>query len=181
MPRNITLRFTNLNIFKTNIPHAIVMPFLARHPTTTNLVLDTCNVATATTSVACLLASCHLPHIEQLTCPKGCVWPLLSAVMPASPLYNLQVVQHTAQDSMFPLQDLFKFHSILISSYLYYLHLDFDHMAPNLLQAILMAMPLLDTLRLAESKFSDRVHQLVYDNTYDSNETLQTGYETPIG
>jgi len=86
------LIFTNLNIFEMNIPHAVIISFLARHPTITNLVLDACNAATATTFIACPLTSCHLPHIEQLICPKGCVQPLLSVVMPASPLYNLQVI-----------------------------------------------------------------------------------------
>jgi len=157
------LIFTNLNIFKTNIPHAIVASFLVRHPTITNLVLDACNAATATTFVACPLTSCHLLHIEQLTCPpKGCVWPLLSVVMPASPLYNLQVIQHTVQDSTFPLQDLFNFHCILTLSYLYYLHLNFDYTAPDFLQAISTAMPLLKTLRLVENKFLDSICSLVF-------------------
>ena len=151
------LEFANLSIFETNVPHALIAPFLTRHPTITNLVLDVCNAATATTAVACPLTGCNLSHVEQLCCPKGCVRPLLSAVTPASPLYNLQVIQHTAQDSLFPLQDLFNFRHIPTSSHLYYLHLDFDHMAPRLLRAISMAAPQLDTLRLAESKFSDRV------------------------
>ena len=77
--------------------------------------------------------------------------------MPASPLYNLQVLQHTVQDSTFPLQDLFNFHCIPTSSHLYYLHLDFDHMAPDLLRAISTAAPLLKTLRLVESEFSNSV------------------------
>lgn len=150
-----SLEFTNLKIFETNIPHSLVAPFLARHPTITNLVLDVCN--TATTSTFCPLTGCHLPDIEQLSCPKGCVRPLLSAVTPASPLYNLQVVQHTPQDSMFPLQNLFDFQRIPTSSHLYYLHVDFDHTAPQLLHAISKAAPRLDTLKLVESKFSDSV------------------------
>lgn len=151
------LIFPKLNIFETNIPHAVIAPFLARHPTITNLVLDTCNATSTTTFVPCPLSSCRLPHIEQLTCPKGCVRPLLSVVTPASPLYNLQVVQHTAQDSTFPLQGLFDFQRIPTSSWLYYLHVDFDHTAPNLFGAISAAAPLLETLRLVESEFSDRV------------------------
>ena len=95
--------------------------------------------------------------MEQLTCPKGCVWPLLSVVTPASPLYNLQVVQHTTQDLTFPLEELFDFHRIPTSSHLYYLHLDFDHTAPDLFRAISTAAPHLETLRLVESEFSDRV------------------------
>jgi hypothetical protein len=154
------LEFTNLIIFETNIPHAVVAPFLARHPAITELALDVCNVATASTASACPLASCNLSCVEQLSCPKGCVWPLLSAVTPISPLYHLQVIQHAAQDSLFPLQNLFNFHHIPTSSHIYFLHLDFDHGwhgTPGLLEAISMAAPRLDTLRLAESKFSGKV------------------------
>ena len=150
------LEFTRLRIFETNIPHVIIAAFLARHPALTNLTLDVCNAASATTAVACPLSSCNLSRIEQLSCPKGCVRPLLSAATPASPLYNLQVIQHTAQDSLFPLLDLFNSCCIPTSSCIYYLHVDFD-MAPRLLQAISKAAPQLDTLRLVESKFSDRV------------------------
>jgi hypothetical protein len=153
-----SLKFTNLEIFETNIPHVLIAPFLVRHASVTSLVLDVCNTATATTAIACPLTSCHLSHIEQLSCPKGCVWPLVSAVTLASPLYNLQVIQHNAQDLTFPLQDLFNFNHILTSSQLYYLHLDFDHTMPNLLQAISKATPQLGTLRLVKSEFSDRVH-----------------------
>ena len=87
-----TLLFENLRIFESNSPHALIVPFLARHPAITNLVLSVCNTATATTTIACPLSACHLPHIEELSCPKGCVRPLLSAVTPASPLHTLQVV-----------------------------------------------------------------------------------------
>lgn len=151
------LEFTNLVIFQTNIPHALITPFLTRHPSITNLALDVCNTATATFAIACPLASCHLPNIEHLSCPKGCVQPLLSAIMPASPLAKLQVIQYTIQDSTFPLQDLFDFCCILTLSHLCHLHLDFDHMAPKLLQAISKAAPQLETLKLVESKFSDSV------------------------
>ena len=151
------LWFANLTIFQTNIPHALIAPFLARHPAITNLALDVCNATTATAAVACPLTSCYLPNIEHLSCPKGCVRPLLSAVMPASPLGKLQVIQHTAQDSTFPLQDLFNFHRIPTSSHLSHLHLDFDHTVPSLLQAISKGAPQLETLKLVESKFSDSV------------------------
>jgi hypothetical protein len=152
--------FKNLEIFETNIPHILIAPFLARHTDITHLVLDVYNVHMATTAIACPLASCRLPHIEKLLCPKGCVWPLLSAVTllsRGSPLRNLQVINNIAQDAMFPLQDLFNFSRIPMSSQLSDVHLDFDHMAPNLLQALSRAAPLLKTLRLVESKFSDRV------------------------
>jgi len=152
------LEFPNLSIFETNIPHAVIASFLVRHPAITILVLDVCNATTATTALACPLTSCDLSRIEQLTCPKGCVRPLLSSVTPpASPLYNLQVTQRTVEDASFPLQDLFNYLPIPTSSQLYYLHLDFDHMVPDLLRAISMAAPRLSTLRLVESKFSDRV------------------------
>lgn len=151
-----SLEFANLTIFETNIPHTLIAPFLAKHPNITELVLDICNTAASTTAVACPLTT-HLPHIESLSCPKGCVRPLLSAAMLASPLYSLQIVQHTAQDSLFPLQNLFNFHRIPTSSHLCYLHLDFDHTAQKLLQAISTAAPRLETLRLVESKFSDIV------------------------
>jgi len=127
------LEFTNLTIFETNIPHTIIVPFLGKHPTITNLVLSVCNIGAATIAIACPLTTCHLPHLKQLSCPKGCVQPLLSAVALASLLYNLQVVQHTAQDSMFPLKHLFDYRHILTSSYLYYLHVDFDHKDSDLL------------------------------------------------
>jgi len=127
------LEFTNLTIFETNIPHTIIVPFLGKHPTITNLVLSVCNIGAATIAIACPLTTCHLPHLKQLSCPKGCVQPLLSAVALASLLYNLQVVQHTAQDSMFPLKHLFDYRHILMSSYLYYLHVDFDHKDSDLL------------------------------------------------
>ena len=167
------LEFRHLDIFETNIPHTLIAPFLARHPTITRLVLDVCNAATATTAVACPLTSCHLPHIEELSCPKGCVRPLLSLVMPpASPLSKLQVVQHTAQDSRFPLGNLFDFRRIPTSYHLYYLRLDFDHTSPTLLLAISTAAPELETLKLVESKFSDRVCQSVCETTYYSNERL---------
>jgi len=77
--------------------------------------------------------------------------------MPASPLGKLQVIQYTAQDSTFPLQDLFDFRRIPTSSHLCHLHLDFDHTAPSLLQAISKAAPQLETLKLVESEFSDSV------------------------
>ena len=83
------LGFANLMIFQTNIPHALIAPFLARHPAITNLALDICNAATATAAVTCPLTSCYLPNIKHLSCPKSYVWPLLSAVMPASPLGKL--------------------------------------------------------------------------------------------
>jgi hypothetical protein len=151
------LKFENLAEFETNIPHALIAPFLARHPIITYLVLDVCNAATTATAVACPLTSCDLPHIEELSCPKGCVRALLSTATPASPLYKLQVVQHTPQDSIFPLQSLFSFDRIPTSSNLYYLHIDFDHTSPTLLHAILMAAPRLKTLKLVESEFSDTV------------------------
>ena len=151
------LKFENLKEFETNIPHALIAPFLARHPVIAYLVLDVCNAATATTAVACPLTSCNLPHIEELSCPKGCVHPLLSTVMPASPLYKLQVVQHTPQDSTVPLQSLFSFNRILTSSNLYYLRVDFDHTVPTLLNTISTAAPQLKTLKLVESEFSDSV------------------------
>jgi hypothetical protein len=152
--------FKNLEIFETNIPHILIAPFLARHTDITHLVLDVCNVHMVTTAVACPLASCCLPHIEELSCSKGCVQPLLLAVAllsQGSLLCNLQVINNIAQDAMFPLQDLFDFCCIPTSSQLSDVHLDFDHTAPNLLQALSRAAPLLKTLRLVESKFSDRV------------------------
>lgn len=174
------LKFTGLTIFETNVPHALIAPFLARHPAITNLVLDVCNTATTTTTVTCPLTNCNLSRLVQLSCPKGCVRPLLSAAMPASPLYNLQVIQHTAQDSLFPLQELFDFRLIPTSSNLHFLHVDFDHMAPNLLQAISIAAPQLNTLRLVESKFFDRVRKLVCDKSY-SNDSPWTGEDTVMG
>ena len=158
-----SLLFENLTIFETNTPHALVAPFLARHPAITNLVLDVCNPATATTAVACPLTDCHLPHIEELSCPKGCVRPLLSAVTTASPLTNLQVIQHTAHDSTFPLRKLFDFRTIPTSLYLCHLRLDFDHTVPKLLHAISTAAPKLVTLKLVESTFSDSVRYSFYD------------------
>jgi hypothetical protein len=156
------LEFKNLRTFETNVPHVLIAPFLKRHSDITHLVLDVCNIHTATTAVACPLTDCRLPHIEELSCPKGCVRPLLSAAaLPTgsqgSPLRNLQVINNIAQDAMFPLQDLFDFCHIPMSSQLHHVHLDFDHTAPKLLQALSKAAPLLKTLRLVKSKFSDRV------------------------
>jgi hypothetical protein len=155
------LKFKNLTIFVTNIPHSTIAPFLERHPGLTHLTLHACNAARVTTPTHCPLIRSCLPLLEELSCPKGCVWPILSDITPASPLYNLRVVQYSRQDSAFPLQDLFNFHPIPTSSHLLYLCLEFDHLATALLQGISTAAPRLHTLKLVESKFSDKVRRSV--------------------
>jgi hypothetical protein len=149
-----TPSFVNLTVINSNIPHTIIAPFLARHPDITSLVLD----GTCGNNDTCPLGNCRLPLLEELTCPPSCVCALTSV---GSPLQRLEVVQNTAQNSTFPLEQLFNTHQITTTSVLTVLHLDFDHTASKfgLLQRISDAAPGLIVLKLTEAPFSDKVRR----------------------
>jgi hypothetical protein len=157
----MTLAFVNLMIINSNIPHTIIVPFLARCPHIMSLVLD----GTCGNTATCPLGKCHLPLLKELTCPPSCVRALTSV---GNPLRHLEVMQNTTQNSTFPLEQLFNTHRITTTSVLMVLHLDFDHTASKfgLLQSISDAVPGLIVLKLTEAPFADKVRRSVHDGDH---------------
>jgi hypothetical protein len=147
-----TLVLKNLTSLDANISHTALAMFLRNHPHITNLTIGACNVAVAS---SCPLTACHLPNLEELACPPGCVRALASATIPLTRLITF----HTdAQDATHSTLRLFDFRRIPTSSNLTILHVDFDHtMGLEFLQRISAAAPALTVLRLMESAFSDKV------------------------
>jgi len=166
IPIGPTVVFKHLTALNVNVPHATLGHFLdPNHPHITDLVLSSCNAPT------CPLFDRRLPRLQRLACPPGCVEALTSAYNPIS---QLQIIHDTAQDAKFPLSRLFNTHPIRTSFVLTELHLDFDHTASGLqgglLQRISEAAPVLEVLRLTESRFSDKVCQYVVVTGKYSNE-----------
>ncbi|RPD57899.1 hypothetical protein L226DRAFT_474393 [Lentinus tigrinus ALCF2SS1-7] len=58
-----------LRFFRTNIPHALLRPFLAAHDRMSILTLDACS----STESPCPLSASHLPHLKCVTGPAPCV------------------------------------------------------------------------------------------------------------
>lgn len=64
------ITFPSLDFFKTNLPHAMLVEFLAAHPTLTTLCLDACGRGD---EAACPLTAIDLRHVLGIECPTACI------------------------------------------------------------------------------------------------------------
>lgn len=62
--------FPSLVFFKTNLPHAALVEFLAAHPTLNTLCLDACGRGTA---AVCPLNGMDITNVLGIECPTACV------------------------------------------------------------------------------------------------------------
>ncbi|KAH9173929.1 hypothetical protein EDB89DRAFT_2068163 [Lactarius sanguifluus] len=137
--------FENLINLKVNIPHATVAPFLLLHPLLESLSLGPCG-----NSQRCPLLVCQLPSLQSLICPPSCV----SALTSGNPITWLATTYDGVGHSRFPIFKAFN-SGIIGTCVLTTLHADFDHTSARLLHHISAAAPVLVSLKLTESKFSD--------------------------
>ncbi len=149
--------YSNLVLFKANIPHAALVSFLQNHPHIEILTLGPCN-ANADGGPCPLsdITNSHIRALRELTCPPSCVRAVAQGSQEVGKLF---ATYDGIQGNIFPICKLLDFNRIWPSANVTILHLDYDHTAVRLLKRIAAAAPGLISLKLTESKYSNEVCQ----------------------
>ena len=139
-----SLRFRNLYLFKTNIPHRAVADFLRRHPHIGHLELGPCNFTVCHN--ACPLKDVNFPTLWDIACPLAC-----ATVLQPAGLIRARMLHHNIRDTQVLTSQVLG-GALFSSATLTVLQLDFDADDFGLLRCISRAAPLLATLKLVENR-----------------------------